>query len=131
MKKLFLLFVKFMPAIQMAGMLVNNTLCYFNVNPIINYIFDFSIGNSILTTIFMFICSYMFGFCAYYRLILSANLINLIIAMIDSMHRLPIDDIHLLAIYYVICSIFIIIITINHIKSNHERLKVKNSKKSS
>lgn len=131
MKKLFLLFVKFMPAIQMAGMLVNNTLCYFNVNPIINYIFDFSIGNSILTTIFMFICSYMFGFCAYYRLILSANLINLIIAMIDSMHILPINDIHLLAIYYVICSIFIIIATINHIKSNHERLKVKNSKKSS
>lgn len=30
MKKLFLLFVKFMPAIQMAGMLVNNTLCYSN-----------------------------------------------------------------------------------------------------
>lgn len=44
MKKLFLLFVKFMPVIQMAGILVNNTLCMFDINHAINYILDFTVG---------------------------------------------------------------------------------------
>lgn len=130
MKKLFLLFVKFMPVIQMAGILVNNTLCMFDINHAINYILDFTVGNSILTTIFMFICSYMFGFCLWYRLILSANLINIIIAMTDSIYRLPLSDIQLLLSYYIVYSVFIIVATINHVRHN-ERDKVKNSKESS
>lgn len=130
MKKLFLLFVKFMPVIQMAGIIVNNTLCMFDINHAINYILDFTVGNSILTTIFMFICSYMFGFCLWYRLILSANLINIIIAMTDSIYRLPLSDIQLLLSYYIVYSVFIIVATINHVRHN-ERDKVKNSKESS
>ena len=130
MKKLFLLFVKFMPVIQMAGILVNNTLCMFDINHAINYILDFTVGNSILTTIFMFICSYMFGFCFWYRLILSANLINIIIAMTDSIYRLPLSDIQLLLSYYIVYSVFIIVATINHVRHN-ERDKTKNSKESS
>lgn len=130
MKKLFLLFVKFMPVIQMAGILVNNTLCMFDINHAINYILDFTVGNSILTTIFMFICSYMFGFCLWYRLILSANLINIIIAMTDSIYRLPLSDIQLLLSYYIVYAVFIIVATINHVKHN-ERDKVKNPKESS
>lgn len=130
MKKLFLLFVKFMPVIQMAGILVNNTLCMFDINHAINYILDFTVGNSILTTIFMFICSYMFGFCLWYRLILSANLINIIIAMTDSIYRLPLSDIQLLLSYYIVYSVFIIVATINHVRHN-ERDKTKNSKESS
>lgn len=130
MKKLFLLFVKYVPVIQMAGILVNNTLCMFDINHVINYILDFTIGNSILTTIFMFICSYMFGFCLWYRLILSANLINIIIAMTDSIYRLPLSDIQLLLSYYIVYSVFIIVATINHVRLN-ERDKTKNSKESS
>lgn len=130
MKKLFLLFVKFMPVIQMAGIIVNNTLCMFDINHAINYILDFTVGNSILTTIFMFICSYMFGFCLWYRLILSANLINIIIAMTDSIYRLPLSDIQLLLSYYIVYSVFIIVATINHVRHN-ERDKTKNSKESS
>ena len=130
MKKLFLLFVKFMPVIQMAGILVNNTLCMFDINHAINYILDFTVGNSILTTIFMFICSYMFGFCLWYRLILSANLINIIIAMTDSIYRLPLSDIQLLLSYYIVYSVFIIVATINHVRHN-ERDKIKNSKETS
>lgn len=130
MKKLFLLFVKYMPVIQMAGILVNNTLCMFDINHVINYILDFTVGNSILTTIFMFICSYMFGFCLWYRLILSANLINIIIAMTDSIYRLLLSDIQLLLSYYIVYSVFIIVVTINHVRHN-ERDKTKNSKESS
>lgn len=130
MKKLFLLFVKFMPVIQMAGILVNNTLCIFDINHAINYILDFTVGNSILTTIFMFICSYMFGFCLWYRLILSANLINIIIAMTDSIYSLPLSDIQLLLSYYIVYAVFIIVATINHVRHN-ERDKTKNSKESS
>ena len=114
----------------MAGILVNNTLCMFDINHVINYILDFTVGNSILTTIFMFICSYMFGFCLWYRLILSANLINIIIAMTDSIYRLLLSDIQLLLSYYIVYSVFIIVVTINHVRHN-ERDKTKNSKESS
>ena len=116
MKKFFLLFVKYMPAVQMAGMLFNNTLCFNDVNPTICYIIDFLIGNSVLFVAFMFICSYLFKFCIDCRLILAANFINITIAAIDSYHRLPISDRHLLGIYYVVAAIFIGIITIIHIK---------------
>lgn len=130
MKKLFLLFVKYVPVIQMAGMIVNNTLCLFDVHDGIIYLLDFIIGNSYISLLFMLICSYMFGFCTYYRLILLANFINLSIAMIDSIYRIPISDRALLMTYYIVYAIFIGIITINHVKHN-ERYKVKNSKESS
>lgn len=34
MRKTLLLLIKFIPVMQMAGMLLNNTLCYFNLNNI-------------------------------------------------------------------------------------------------
>lgn len=49
MKHLFILLIKFIPAIQMAGMLFNNTLYYFDID-YFTYITDFTIGNSIITT---------------------------------------------------------------------------------
>lgn len=73
-----------MPVIQMAGMLLNNILYYFNVYDKLSYTFDFIIGNSIVTTILLYICSNVFHFCIWHRIIITGNLINLIIANIDS-----------------------------------------------
>lgn len=65
-----------MPVIQLAGMLLNNTLYYFDINRNLTYLFDFTIGNSIITTILMYICSYTFQFCIWHRLIITANELN-------------------------------------------------------
>ena len=116
MKKLFILLVKFIPVIQMAGMLLNNVAYYFGINNEISYTFDFIIGNSIITTFLLYVCSYIFNFCICYRFIITANFINLCIANYDAIIGIPITDIQLLITYHVIAVIFIILSTINHIK---------------
>ena len=108
-----------MPAIQMAGMLFNNTLYYFDCNYKLAYMLDYILGNSIFTCIFLYIASYTFKFCNWYRLIIIANLINITIASYDVMFRIPITDITLLSVYYVIYGIAITIAIIIHIKSNN------------
>lgn len=116
MKKLLILLIKFIPVIQMAGMLVNNTLCVIDYNgKLLTYI-DFIFGNSLIATFLIIVCSYVFGFCLWHRLIIIANFVNIIIANLDKVYYIPITDIHLLSVYYIIYSIFIIIATIIHIK---------------
>lgn len=116
-----------MPAIHMVGMIVNNTLAYFDYDIRINIALDFILGNSIYASIILYVISYTFKFCNWYRIIITANLINLIIAMIDSIYIIPISNLKLLMIYYIISGISIIIITINHIK--HDTKKNKNDKR--
>ena len=122
MKKILLLLIKFIPVMQMAGMLLNNTLCYFCTDLDTIYLLDYIIGNSIITTILLFICSYIFNYCVWHRLIILANFINISIANIDSVYHINITDLQLLCVYYIISIIFIIIATTNHINKN-ERSK--------
>ena len=98
----------------MAGMLLNNTLYYFDID-YFTYITDFAIGNSIITTFLLYVCSYVFNFCIWHRLIITANFINICIAIVDTIILLPISDVQLLIIYYTISVIFISISTITHI----------------
>lgn len=99
----------------MAGMLLNNVLYYFDIDRKVSYILDFIIGNSIINTFLIYICSYVFNFCVWHRLIIAANIINLIIANIDVVIGLPVSDIQLLIIYHIVAAIFIAVATINHI----------------
>lgn len=122
-KKLFILITKFMPVIQLMGMIINNTLYVHDVIIKHYYILDFLFGNSVATCAMLYICSYTFGFCKWHRLIITANLINIFIATIDKGIMIPIKDIELLASYYIIASIFIILATYDHVKNirNDER----------
>ena len=45
MHKVLILLIKFMPVIQMAGILLNNILYYFDICNKLSYISDFIIGN--------------------------------------------------------------------------------------
>lgn len=108
--------MKYMPIIQMVGMLFNNTLYYACDTYTTSYIIDFLVGNSLITTLLLYVCSYTFGFCKYYRIIITANFINVLIAVVDASTTLPISDIKLLLTYYIVASIFIIIATYSHVK---------------
>lgn len=116
MKKLFVLLIKYMPTIQLVGMLVNNTLYKYDINLEFDYIGDFLLGNSIANITILYVCSYTFGFCKWHRHIIMANLVNVIIATIDKVFVIPITDMELLCSYYVIAGIFIIIAARSHVK---------------
>lgn len=125
MKRLFIVLIKYIPIIQMVGMLFNNILYCFSDIYIISYILDFIIGNSITTTFLLYVCSYVFGFCKWHRFIITANIINLLIANLDAYYRIPISDIQLLIVYHFIAAIFICISTYIHIKNNRNERKLK------
>lgn len=124
MKRLFIVLIKYIPIIQMVGMLFNNILYCFSDIYIISYILDFIIGNSITTTFLLYVCSYVFGFCKWHRFIITANIINLLIANLDAYYRIPISDIQLLIVYHFIAAIFICISTYIHIKNNRNERKI-------
>lgn len=129
MKRLFIVLIKYIPIIQMVGMLFNNILYCFSDIYIISYLLDFIIGNSITTTFLLYVCSYVFGFCKWHRFIITANIINLLIANLDAYYRIPISDIQLLIVYHFIAALFICISTYIHIKNNRDERKVKSTNK--
>jgi hypothetical protein len=104
----------------MVGMLFNNILYCFSDIYIISYLLDFIIGNSITTTFLLYVCSYVFGFCKWHRFIITANIINLLIANLDAYYRIPISDIQLLIVYHFVAALFICISTYIHIKNNRD-----------
>lgn len=86
-------------------MLFNNILYCFSDIYIISYLLDFIIGNSITTTFLLYVCSYVFGFCKWHRFIITANIINLLIANLDAYYRIPISDIQLLIVYHFVAQV--------------------------
>lgn len=107
----------------MAGMLVNNTLYKFDMLPTIGNILDFTLGNSLLYIILIYICSITFGFCRWHRIIIIANFVNLCFANINIHFNIPISDMELLSSYYIIAGIFIIIAAHCHVKDNKKHTK--------
>lgn len=122
--KLFLLSVKYISVIQMTGMLLSNSSYYKDIY-ILGYIIDFVIGNCLLFAILLFLCNKIFTFCIWHKFIVLANLINAIISTIDKIYKINIDDSKLLATYYIIASIFILIATYTHIKRKNKKYEYK------
>ena len=118
LKKVFLILVKYMPIIQMVAMLLNNTMYCFDVYTKMYYLLGYLAGNSIMTTILLYVCSYVFKFCSWYRLIVTANLINLTLGIVDIYIKTPMSDFELLVSYYTICVLFLFIIVINKFRCN-------------
>lgn len=124
MKRLFVLSVKYIPTIQLVGMLINNTLYTFDILLLMTYLLDFLIGGSLVYIILGYICSITFGFCNWHRIIISANLVNIIIANIAMHINIPVTDIELLSTYYIVAGIFILLAARSHVKEikrNDER----------
>lgn len=123
-KKLLLITVKYLPIIQMMGFLLNNTLVCFDYIGNLKYDIDFSLGSSIINILALIIISFGLHYCLWHRLLLTANGINICIAWYDARDKFPIEDRTMLAIYYIIAAIFIIIGTYTHIK--YDRNKTEN-----
>lgn len=106
LKRLFIILLKYIPIVQMMGMLVSNTLYYFEIYTMCSNIIGFIIGNSLITTILLYVCSYVFKFCNWYRYIIIANLTNICIIEYDILIGIPITNYQLLLSYYIVATIF-------------------------
>ena len=120
LKKVFLILVKYMPIIQMVAMLVSNTLYCFNVIIEEKDLPEYLVGGSLMTTILLYACSYALKLGSWHRLIVTAYIINITIATIDVLHRIPITNVQLLLSYYIVAVLFLVIIVINKLKCNKE-----------
>lgn len=115
LKKLFIFLIKYIPVIQMAGILINNVL-YSLESSKINLFIDFVFGNSITGTLLFYICSYVFRFCIWHRLVITCNLINLLIIILDNVIYFSTTNEQQLLMFLTIDIIFILIIIIYKFK---------------
>ena len=116
-KKLFVLLIKYIPVIQMIGILFSNIL-YISSN-CDNFIYqlDIIIGNSYTHILIYYICSYLFGFCKWHRLVITANLLSLILINVD--FYIQISNLSLILLIFIIDIIFLLTILINKFKCKH------------
>lgn len=110
-----LLYLKIIP-ILIAGLDFSHTvLSYYNVDiPAISYI----AGISLLPIIFIFLTSYVFGFCSYHRIPIYYVITNNIICIYDEYIGIPISDRELLSVYISLLFLSIIVIIVDYVKSN-------------
>lgn len=122
MKKIFLFLLKYIPIIQLIGMILNNII-YCSVIYDSAYFIDFLIGNSCITTILLYVCSIVFKYCKWHRIIIITNFINILIANIDAIFHIPIEDMTLIVTYFIISSIGIIYAIIENNKNGCKKTK--------
>lgn len=116
LKKLFIFIIKYIPVIQMAGILFNNIIyILFDADNLCSQI-DIIFGNSYTTTILLYICSYVFGFCKWHRLTITANLFSIVLVNVDMLFRLNIPVLDFILYILTIDIIFILLILINKFK---------------
>lgn len=110
-KKLFIFLIKYIPIIQMIFILLNNI--FYLLDSLYHFVvqLDFIIGNSYSFIFIYYICSYLFGFCKWHRLIITANLLSLILVNID--FWLHLSNLLLILSIFTIDMIFILLIVIN------------------
>lgn len=115
-KKIFLISIKYLPLLQMFSMILNNTLYLLSDNFKYIKLLDFIIGNSLVSTILLYVCSITFNYCSWHRLLITANFINLLIAALDYIINFNVTNLLLILIYITIDFIFIILCIIYKFK---------------
>lgn len=106
--KVFMLATKILPMIIAAIHFLNIVISFFNGNDIfLNYIG----GISLLPIVYLYISSYTFKLCEYYRMFLHYCIIINIINIYDYYIGIPVSDINLMLLYggVTIISMFIIL----------------------
>ena len=107
---------------QMMGILIVNTLCYFDKSIIIQHILNYMCGNNLFSIIILFIASIIFKFCNWHRFIIISNLITISIAQYDVMFIIPIEDKQLLLSYYIVATIFSLLAIYSKFHCSHVKL---------
>ena len=122
--KIELCLVKVIPIIYTLLSLLNTTLSYFGIDVVIlSYIGSVSI----VTLLFLYVTSYVFKFCEYYRMFIHYTTITWILNIIDLYIGIPVSDIWYLGIQLIIAGISLFIILYLYVKS-YKKPTVKDSR---
>lgn len=120
LNKIILILFKYIPAICIVGLLLNNGL-YFIIKDDstilykIPYILDGIVGISFIQIILLFLISYKFQYCAWHRILLLNYTINLLIACMDAFHIINIEYLDLIMIVLFVSVICCCAATIVHV----------------
>lgn len=127
LNKTLILLIKYIPIIQMICVIVFNAMIYHNV--LLKYcrLNDIITGNSVIATILLLFCSVIFKYGVWHRLIVVSNFIIILIILIDRIFRIPISNLELLVLYYVVYSIFLLLILIVNLKQKRIAKKHRNA----
>jgi len=116
--KLFLIILKFTPIINALGCFLNTIAGYFDIDlQVLSYI----CSTSMTSWIFIFIASYVFKFCLWYRMLLYYILIINGLNTLDYYVGIPLSDFNLLILYLLIAGITLFTILYIHVK-HHKKL---------
>lgn len=123
--KVFLVALKYIPVLVTLSYVINTILCWFNVDlPVLSNIS----GMSLLTWLFMYIATYVFKFCNYHRLLLYFILVDDSINIYDYYFTIPLENHVMLELHTALVGILVIILLINHVKSNKKSTTKYNSR---
>lgn len=126
MKKVLLIMIKYIPIIQMVGMLLLNMLYdIFNIN--FYKIYDFIFEDSIVTTIMFYISSITFEFCNWHKIVIVNNYVLSELYTYQKFY----EEINIIYNIDIVVTIFIIIELIKYINNKDYGHKIKNNKNNS
>lgn len=113
--KVEILLLKIIPMLLAGIHLLNSTLSYFYIDC---YILSYIGSVSLIPLSFLYLSSYVFGFCAYHRMFLHYTLCNQMIILYDYYIGIPVEDLRLLVIHLGVAGVFLFVILYLHVKNN-------------
>ena len=100
-------FLRYLPMVMAGLYLLNTILSYYDLDlSVISYLS----GVGLIPLIFIFLASYMFKFCNFHRMFLWYIVANDIVAWIDFNYGIPLSNLEILILHFIIAGIFLFII---------------------
>ena len=87
-------------------------------------------GISFLTLAFLYLASYVFGFCEYHRMFLHYIAVTNILSIVDFEFGIPVSDNTLLCIHIVLFGLFLFLILYFHQREKSKALSPENDRRS-
>lgn len=116
--KLELIYIKYIPMIMSAGILVNVILNYWDIY--LNTFFGYFLGTSMCTVLHLYVSSYSYKFCRYHRMFIHYIVISNILLFLDYNVTIPISDRSLFLLHIFIAGIFLFLILYIRQKSKRQ-----------
>lgn len=119
LNKITIILFKYIPAISIVGALLNNIiyLCESGTFDSIPYYIDGICAVSVIVLILLFLISFKFKYCTWHRILLFNSLLNVIIAICDSLHWIEISRTRLFVLMLIVSAICCSIATIIHLRN--------------
>ena len=118
--KIQLYLLKVIPMVMAFIYLLNTILSYYDIDL---EIFSYLASSSVLTLLFLYVSSYVFKFCEYYRMFIHYTTCIWLLNIYDMYIGVPLSDRWMVSVYLIITGIFLFIILYLYVKSNRKNVK--------